>query len=659
MISGLERMAGARSAVSPVYRLALLGGFHLSGPDGAEIALPTRKDRLLLAYLAVTAPRAQQREKLAALIWSDRPPNQARDSLKQSLAGMRQALRSAAASPDFIRADRETVAIDLAIIAVDAQYFATMPEDADSEQFAALYRGELLDGFDFAGAEDWLRAEREQQAGLALRLLERVANDAKTPAGPEIMRLGRLIMARDPLSEPVCRAVMRLYAGSSQRSDALRCYRQCQAKLQQELGVTPEADTESLYRDILTGRGLASLSPAPAPLVRESPATGGLRTSIAVLPLANLSGDSSLDFLCAGLAEDVITGLGRFKLLAVIDRQSSAAISETSSDLAELGRRLGVTYLVQGSLQLHGERIRLTMRLVDAASRAQFWGEVFEAAHREIATMPESITRAVIARLYSQVESSIIHRAHRPDSAAYEFLLRGIHHLRGYAPDDNALACEFFDRALELDPAYPLALAYRAFADVVIHNYDSAPPQVLESAMRMASRAVSLDDGDGRCQWLLGMIQGARGDLKAEAYHYQQAILLNPSDANALSTFGLSLAALGRAEEGIDCIRDAMRLNPRHPEWYWVDLGTALYLARRYEEAIDAFWHRRPPGYWVITRLAACYAQLGRTEEAREAAAEVLRLKPDFSVARMRRGGWGDVAAEHLLEGVRKAGLPE
>src|SRR5262249_51979717 len=115
----------------------------------------------------------------------------------------------------------------------------------------------------------------------------------------------------------------------------------------------------------------------------------------------------------------------------------------------------------------------------------------------------------------------------------------------------------------------------------------------------------------------------------------------------------------GRPEEGIDRIRDAMRLNPYHPEWYWIDLGIVLYIMRRYADAIEAYRHRTRPGYWVLARLAACYAQIGRHGEAAATAAEVLGQRPDFSLAKLRRPGWNAADSEHILDGMRKAGLPE
>lgn len=238
-------------------------------------------------------------------------------------------------------------------------------------------------------------------------------------------------------------------------------------------------------------------------------------------------------------------------------------------------------------------------------------------------------------------------------------LLRGVKHLRGYGPEDNQRALDLFKQAVDLDADYALARAYLGFANVVLNDYDAAPRHILEQAKILAQEAVEMTPDDSRCHWLLGMICGSAGNLDEEERHYSKALALNPHDANTLSTYGILLGVLGRPEEGIDSIREAMRLNPHHPEWYWVDLGSVLYAAKRYEDAIEAFKKRLRPQAWVLSRLAASYAQLGKLEEAAKAAAEVMKQDPDFTVARQRGGGWMLQSVLHLREGMIKAGLPE
>jgi TolB-like protein len=635
-------------------RLTLLGGFSLAAADGAKLALPTRKDKLLLAYLALSAGRPQPRERLAGLLWGDRGEAQARDSLKQSLAGIRQAFRQAGLDP--LRADRESVTIDPAGIDIDAIEFARLASQPIScTKAIALYQGDLLDGIDGLGAafEEWLRPERERLGGLAIRVLEQFAlSPASNEECDEAIRLGQRLLARDRLREPVYRALMRLHACKGERTEALRLYAACRDALKKELGVAPDASTEELYRDILTDR----LSPSAVAPVVERPSD---RPSIAVLPINNLTGDANLDHLCDGFTEDIITGLGRFRLLFVVDRHSSSAVSQHDSDVAEIGRRLGVAYLVQGSLQRLGERLRITVRLIDAGNRAQLWGEAYDSALSDALAVPDKVTSAIVATLHGRVENTLIEQSRRrPTLAAYGCVMRGVKHLRGYGPDDNRRAAELFQQALDPDPLYPRAHAYRAFAEVALHGYADAPPDILRKAVSMAAHAVELDNEDGCCHWLLGLIY-VYCDLDRAAYHHGRAITLNPNDADAIASFGLLLAFLGRPEEGIDRIREAMRLNPYHPDWYWSDLSAALYAARRYPEAIEVLRRIARPGYWQWCRLAACYAQLERMDEARLAAAEVRLLRPNFSAAKIHIPYRNPADAEHVIDGLRKAGLAE
>ena len=629
-------------------RLTLLGGFSLATEDGAQLALPTRKDKLLLAYLALSGGRPQSRERLAALLWGDRAEAQARDSLKQALAELRHAFRQAGLDP--LRADRESVAFDPAAIEIDANEFARLAmQPSACAKAIALYRGDLLDGFDGAGTEldEWLRPERERLSGIAVRILEQLAQSpGANSISDEAIQLGRRLLARDRLREPVYRALMRLHLRKDERTEALRLYAACRTTLQEDLGVAPEAKTEELYRDILTGRPSA---PSPASEAERTPA----RPSIAVLPFSNLSGDPALAHLCDGITEDIITGLGRFRLFFVIDRHSSSAVSQQASDIAEIGRRLGVGSLIQGSLKRLGDGVRITVRLIDAGNRAQLWGEAYDCPLSDILAVPDKVIGAIVSTLHSRVESSLIEQVQRkPTLAAYECVLRGIKHLRGYDPDDNRRAAAFFQQALDLDPGYALAYAYRALAELILRDYVDAP-----ETLSLASKAVELDGDDSRCHWILGAIHSYRGDAASAERHYRRAIALNPNDASAVIAFGQLLVSLGHRDEGLDRIREAMRLNPYHPEWYWLQLGTALYAVRRYADAVEALGHVTRPEYWGLCYLAASLAQAGRMEEAAAAAAKARQRRPDFSLANMRLDEWNTTDAEHIVEGLRKAGL--
>ena len=640
-------------------KLTMLGGFALTSGDGNNTALPTRKDRLLLSYLALHAGRALPREKLYGLLWADREEAQARGSLRQSLAALRDAFHTAGLDP--LKSDRDSVTLDLAGIELDVLDFVRLAMDSAAlDQAILLYRGELLAGIELPTPEfeHWLKPERQRLEDLAAKVVEQVAasNLPEATVGRGL-ELGRQLIARDRLREPVYRALMRMLARRRDRAEAMKIYANCRDALIEELGVAPELETEQLYRDILTDRQAAPVALGSIP---EKSGEIAERPSLAVVPFSNISADPALNPLCEGLAEDIITGLGRFRLLFVIDRNSSLAVAQLTTDTAEIGKRLGVSLVVQGSLQRISDRIRITVRLVNAAARTQLWGDTFDCAADDVPGIPEKVSKAIIGTLHSRVESSLLEQSRRkPALAAYECVLRGIKHLRGYGADDNQRALELFQRAMDLDPDYALARAYRGFTDLVINRYEATPKDILENCRIMVQEAVNMEPDDARCHWLLGVVYHYSGDLAAEEQQYHQALALNPNDANVLTTYGTVLVQLGRVEEGLDQIREAMRINPYHPDWYWTTLGKALYRARRYDDAIEAYIRKSDPQPWVLSRLAASYAQLGRMDEATKIVAAILRVEPDFSILDEINANWGFGDVEHFREGMRKAGLPD
>lgn len=635
--------------------LKVLGGFALTAKDGSSLALPTKKDRLLLAFLALHSGQPQTRERLYGILWGDRGEEQARGSLRQSLASLKEVL--GAAGIDALEVNRDSVTLDASKLSVDALDFVKfMADPSHKEQAVELYRGPLLADLDAPSPEygQWLLPTRQRMEEQAGALVESIASASVSPALlTKGVNLAHQLLGRDGLREPLYRALMRIKVKLRDRAGAMKIYNECREALAKELNLTPELETEQLYRDILTDRPTLAGKQPQVSEISERP-------RIAVMPFSNIGGDTALTPLCEGLAEDIITGLGRFKLLFVIDRNSSAAVHQTTTDAAEISKRLGVALVVQGSLQRLGNDIRVRVRLVNASQRTQVWGEDFDCPTDDLPAIPARISKAIIVTLYNRVEDSLLEQSRqKPQLAAYELLLRGVKHLRGYGPEDNQRALDLFKQAADLDADYALARAYLGFANVVLNDYDAAPRHILEQAKTMAQEAVEMTPDDSRCHWLLGMICGSAGNLDEEERHYSQALALNPHDANTLSTYGILLGVLGRPEEGIDSIREAMRLNPHHPEWYWVDLGSVLYAAKRYEDAIEAFKKRLRPQAWVLSRLAASYAQLGKLEEAAKAAAEVMKQDPDFTVSRQRGGGWMLQSVLHLREGMIKAGLPE
>lgn len=638
-------------------QLNLLGGWSLTGPDGSDLPLPTRKDRQLLAYLATQDGRPLARERLANLLWADRAEEQARDSLRQSLAALRRTFR--AVGLDLLTSDRTEARLDRSHLSTDVVTFvAGCTSSVPSAALAGLYRGPFLEGLETSTPEfeRWVAQQRQRFSAMAEQLVSTASISVLPPSAVEAaLQLGRRLLAQDPSLEPTYRAVMRICRMRGDRVNALKTYATCRAALREDLGIEPDHETEKLYRDILTDG--PARPQIPVDILTE--ATQG-QPSIAILPFANLTGNESLNFLCEGLAEDVSTGLGRFRSLLVIDRYSAATVASATSDTGEIGKRLGAAALVQGSIQATASRLRITVRLVDSASRAQTWSDAFECNCGDIPDIPQQIVDAIIATVHNRAENTATERSKgKPSMAAYECTMRGIRHLRGYASDDNDRALALFREALKVDQNYPLAQAYLAFAEVVVNNYDSAPRALLIDCKIRIDQALAIDPDDGRIHWLLASVHGYLREFDDEKRQLERALALNPNDANAKASYGSALAALGQHDEGLRHIREAMRLNPFHPEWYWLELGAAFMAARRYEDAIEAYKRRTRPLVWVLSRLAICYAHLGRIGEAQEMARRLLELNPAFRISAARRGGWSDEDAAHHREGMLLAGLPD
>ncbi|MEX0852507.1 MAG: adenylate/guanylate cyclase domain-containing protein [Bauldia sp.] len=388
------------------------------------------------------------------------------------------------------------------------------------------------------------------------------------------------------------------------------------------------------------------------------------KPSVAVLPFDSLGGQADEAYFCDGITEDIITGLARFRSLFVVARNSSFAFRGKGMELAEIGRRLGVSYLLEGSIRRAGDRVRITAQLIEAATGMHLWAERYDRSLDDIFAVQDEVAQRIVATLFGRIEEAKIQQALRTPTvslAAYDFLLRGLAHFRGHADDDNRKAREMFERAVALDPRYALPHAYLALLLLAENGGVAAPREVQDAALAAARHAVELDPEESRCHRVLAFVWLHRREYDTAEHRYHAALELNPNDADTRMGVGYLFALRGRPEEAMASMQLGMRLNPFHPSWYDFQLAVALYSAQRYEEAAQVFKRLPSRTYWSRTRLAACYVQLGRLADAQAQAAEVLRLKPDFSTAEfLRRDVLLEKAEdrEHLREALINAGLP-
>jgi adenylate cyclase len=387
--------------------------------------------------------------------------------------------------------------------------------------------------------------------------------------------------------------------------------------------------------------------------------------SIAVLPLVNMSGDPEQEFFTDGLTEDIITELSRFHSLLVISRNSTFVHKGKAVKVQEVAREFGVEYVLEGSVRKVGDRIRVTVQLIDAETDRHVWAERYDRKLEDIFAIQDEMTRAIAATLPGRVEAATHDRAKRKPTdnmAAYECVLAAkvLHHRS--IREDNAEAQRMLDRALALDPGYAHAHAWKAcvLGQTWVYDWCADREATLQQVSAELETALALDDNDSDVHRILAALNLNREDHDKAAYHQERALALNPNYDLVVVQQGELLTWLGRPEEGIDWIKKAMRLNPYHPERFWNHLGRACYCAEKYPEAVEAFSRITRPDHTHHAFLAATFAQMGNAVAAAAHAAEALKHEPKFSVAAYlaTQHYKRDVDRDRHAAGLLKAGLP-
>jgi adenylate cyclase len=415
-----------------------------------------------------------------------------------------------------------------------------------------------------------------------------------------------------------------------------------------------------VYRLIFDGvDGAAPGTPTPA----QSGTAEHL--SVAVLPFANMSGEPDQDFFADGLTEDIITELSRFRDLLVISRNSTFVYKGRAVNVQEVARAFGVHYVVEGSVRKSGNRVRVTVQLIDAKSDRHVWAERYDRELSDIFAVQDEVVSSIVGTLPGRVEAAAHERAQRnptKDMRAYEYVLAAkvLHHRS--RREDNAEAQRLIEKAIALDPKYAHAHAWRGCIVGQAWTYNwcddlEAAKQIVISELNIAQ---SLDDNDSDVHRILAAIGISLNDHDKALHHQERALSLNPNNDLIVVQNGEILTWLGEPEAGIPWIKKAMRLNPHHPERFWSHLGRAYFVARDYKEAIAAFRKISKPDHTHHAFLAAAHAMAGDASTAKAHADAVLSRDPLFGVenhmATMHYKRPDD--HEHHREALLKAGLP-
>jgi len=393
------------------------------------------------------------------------------------------------------------------------------------------------------------------------------------------------------------------------------------------------------------------------------------KPSIAVLPFQNMSGDPEQDYFADGMVDDITTALSRFKLLFVIARNSSFTYKGKAVDIRQVGRELGVRYVLEGSVRKAAGKVRITGQLIDASTGAHLWADRFEGGLSDIFALQDQMTESVVSAIAPKLLQTEIELAarRRPDNlSAYDLYLRAMPRFYSMTREGSAEALQLFNRALEIDSRFGVAATVAASCRQlnIIQGWAPDLKSENEEVARLLRVALGIDENDPEALATAGNLTLLSGDLDAAKEMVDRAVALNSNSAFVWNQRGYLYQGSGQAEEAIRSFERAIRLSPLDPMNFmaFAGLASAFIRQERFDEAVAAAKKSLRKSHQTFTGayrcLAAALAQLGREAEAREAAVRMLELDPNFRISEWMPGG-GRWQSPQFIEGLRKAGLPE
>jgi TolB-like protein/Tfp pilus assembly protein PilF len=625
-------------SMSSGFRLGLMGNFQLEGPDGIEIAIKSKKNKALIAILALSPKCTSTRDRLGDLLWGSHGEEQARASLRQSLAMFRKEL-GASWEALFLEAGNSlslrlsTLTIDvLALLSHDGQ-----PGVEPLRKIADLSNAEFLADIRLSepAFEDWLSVERARVHSSLIVLLEKVT---ALESGVRQVASARELVRLDPLRESSHRILMRAYVDCGDASLALKQFEDCRGLLKRELQVEPSPETQTLREEIVrNSRTPTKLATTPDATIQGRKVSPQERLSIAVLPLTDLqSGHSDLIF-ADGVSEELITNLSRFRHLFVIARASSFAFRGTDLPPSEIGKKLGVKFLLYGTVRRIGDQLRVTAELVEAETDAALWRERYDRPAADVLDVLDELSSTIVASTVGQIDHKLLRGTRRKQTetlAAYELFLKGRALMHSSTWKDKLSARKFFEQAIEVDDQFAQAWAQLAHTYLYEFFLDDSG-QGLDRARELAMRAMQIDEEEPWCHLVLGLSYLYRRQFDLALKHCRRSVQLNPSDPALSAKLGLVMIDMGDSLQALPIIRKAMLLNPMNSDAYSDYLALALMGARRFEEAAEVLESSPQDAYYYHAWLAICYAQLGDGIKAHWHGAKTMEMEPDFTVRRV------------------------
>lgn len=395
------------------------------------------------------------------------------------------------------------------------------------------------------------------------------------------------------------------------------------------------------------------------------------KPSIAVLPFDNMSGDPEQEYFSDGITEDIITALSRIRWFFVIARNTTFAYKGAATNVRAVADELGVGYILEGSVRKAGDRVRVTAQLIDGTTGNHVWAERYDRELADIFAVQDEITETIVGAIepeLGRVERERAKAKHPGNLRAWDLYQQAMSYTYKRTREDLSEAQRLFAQSISIDPDFARAYAgsEEAYFFQVVGGFVDAPEKAKAEGERVARRAIELDNQDAFNRYALGRALTLRREHKAAIPELEIAIQLNPSFAQAHYALGMALGTSGRPEEVIPHIETAMRLSPRDPYLgqFMLRIAEAHLFMNQFEMAVD--WARRSlresnPVFsrWCI--LISALGHIGRANESHAALESFRQFTPDASIAKVR-DYWPIVdtdSMEHLLDGLRKAGLPE
>ena len=568
------------------------------------------------------------------------------------------------------------------MIACDVMQFEALLDEGSRDALngaVGLYRGHLL--AEIAIPEEawteWLDVQRQRLEGLALDAMVRLGEQELQAGNHEqALRAANRAIAVSSLREDAHRLVMRALAAErtpGRRAQALRstcCTSEARADVEPD--PTHEGTRRRASQISWRRRPGRTLSPAPASETGAPFLPLPDRPSIAVLPFANMSGDPEQEYFADGVVEDILTALSRVRWLFVIARQSSFSYKGRAVDVKQIGHELGVRYIVEGSVRKSGNRVRITVQLIDAETGAHIWADRYERDLSDIFALQDEITERIVSAIEPTVRTVEIKRAlAKPTGSltAYDSYLRALPYYYSQTREAVLRAETLLQEAIDLDPGYAEALG--TLADCIAirtsTGWHESRRRGTDEACEAARRALAAGPDNSTCVASAAFAYGILGHRFDEALELaERAIQVHPNSTFVRNRAGAVYSVSGESDKAIAQFEAAQRMNPLDNKTATVTFTvatTAHFFARRFEESVR--WGRRtmaitPDANIARWIAAAALGHLGRLDEARVEIDKILALHPIATLARARRASFRyDWMYDLYLDGLRKAGLPE